>query len=71
MKKKKKKRCRICDRKVNMFSEVCNCGYFFCIRHVYPEHSCTETIQKKKTQNQNKVETQNPKFYSTHNYIPI
>ena len=71
MKKKKKKHCRICSRKVDVFSEACNCGNYFCARHVYPEHSCAETIQKKKTQNQTKVQLQNPKFHATHNYVPI
>ncbi|RDX75062.1 Zinc finger A20 and AN1 domain-containing stress-associated protein 10, partial [Mucuna pruriens] len=37
----KKKRCRICNKKVGLIQFECRCGDVFCERHRYPEeHAC-------------------------------
>ena len=41
VKKAKKKRCPICNKKLGLLPYTCKCGLDFCVSHIQPElHSC-------------------------------
>src|ERR1051325_10610988 len=44
--KKKKNRCKSCNRKVGLIGFKCRCGDMFCGRHRYPEeHACKVNLK--------------------------
>ena len=41
VKKAKKKRCPICNKKLGLLPFTCKCGLDFCVNHIQPElHNC-------------------------------
>ena len=41
VKKTKKKRCPICNKKLGLLPYTCKCGLDFCVSHIQPElHNC-------------------------------
>ena len=41
IKKPKKKRCPICNKKLGLLPFTCKCGLDFCVNHIQPElHNC-------------------------------
>lgn len=41
VKKAKKKRCPVCNKKLGLLPYTCKCGLDFCVSHIQPElHNC-------------------------------
>ena len=46
-KKKKKKKCEICKKKLSLMDYSCRCGKFYCMKHRLPEeHQCQFDYKK-------------------------
>jgi hypothetical protein len=42
VKKPKKKRCPVCNKKIGLLTYTCKCGLEFCVNHIQPElHNCS------------------------------
>lgn len=42
VKKAKKKRCPVCNKKLGLLPYTCKCGVDFCVSHIQPElHNCS------------------------------
>lgn len=58
--KRKKKRCRVCKKKLGLHMYICRCSKIYCKKHLFPEeHQCLFDYKKFC---RGKLEKENPRI---------